>query len=99
MINMGCITVSLIGLLIAVGFWKRKGSGIETQSGVIPRLYSTPPSPWRGPAFYPLLRAIKMNEKSTMTLQVRTSGSKGSVPGSAPVFVASRRFKVKLKKA
>jgi len=68
MINMGFITFSLLGLWIAVGFWKRKGAGSKHSLGTIPGLNSIPPLPLRGPAFYLLLRAIKMNEESTMTL-------------------------------
>jgi hypothetical protein len=50
MINMGFITVSLIGLWIAVGFWKRKGSGIETQPrhDAEAELYTTVAFAWPG---------------------------------------------------
>jgi hypothetical protein len=65
-INIGCITLSLIRLLIAFGFWKRGGSGTENarrrETGA--ELHATVVF---GPTFY-LLRAIRTKEEFTMTI-------------------------------
>ncbi len=42
-INMGFITLSLIRLLIAFGFWKRKGIGTENTIAVKPAPNAMPP--------------------------------------------------------
>jgi hypothetical protein len=65
-INMGCINFSLSRLLKAFGFWKRKGLGSENTPAVIPLPSGFPPF-LCGPAFY-LLRAIKTNKESALTL-------------------------------
>jgi len=65
-INMGFITLSLIRLLIACGFWKREGIGTENTIAATPA-----PNPCHrcvcGSAFY-LLRAIITKEQSRMIL-------------------------------
>jgi len=65
-INIGCITLSLIRLLIAFGFWKGEDPGPKMHVGVKPTPNLMPPLRC-GPTFY-LLHAIRTKEEFTMTI-------------------------------
>jgi hypothetical protein len=56
-INIGCITLSLIRLLIAFGIWKREGSGTENTVAGKPALNAMPAVALVAPTFC-LLRAM-----------------------------------------
>src|SRR5437773_7118612 len=98
-INIGCITLSLIRLLIAFGFWKGEDPGPKMHVAVKPTPNLMPPLRC-GPTFY-LLHAIRTKEEFTMTIYRSESAlARESVVGKLqserelPCFENSRNVKM-----